>query len=93
MNRYKIAVPASVQFWVEKNRCSHSPKNKRTGRIERDIYLECASGTGVTFYTIHQGGHAWPRGKKGSAWGDQPTREISATNLIWDFFANHPKQR
>ncbi|MBI3738357.1 MAG: hypothetical protein HY258_04860, partial [Chloroflexi bacterium] len=46
----------------------------------------------VELYTIVGGGHAWPGGN-GPAWpgGDQPTQTISATKIMWDFFAAHPK--
>ena len=34
--------------------------------------------TEVVLYSIVNGGHAWPGGKKGSEKGDEPTQEISA---------------
>jgi polyhydroxybutyrate depolymerase len=46
----------------------------------------------VEFYTIIDGLHAWP-GSSGLAGigGDKPTQTISATEIIWNFFAAHPK--
>jgi polyhydroxybutyrate depolymerase len=42
-------------------------------------------------YTIKNGGHAWAGGNKGSEISDEPTSEISATDIMWEFFKNHPK--
>ena len=35
------------------------------------------------------GGCAWPGGA-GNPIGDEPTQEISASELIWEFFEQHP---
>jgi len=46
----------------------------------------------VELYTIIGGGHAWPGGRSsGRPDADQPTKSISASDLIWKFFATHPK--
>lgn len=50
------------------------------------------AGTSVALYTIIGGGHAWPGGQRGSRFGDRPTQQISATDILWEFFAAHPKQ-
>jgi polyhydroxybutyrate depolymerase len=39
-------------------------------------------GAAVTLYTIHGGGHEWPRPAAGG--------KINTTDLIWEFFQNHP---
>jgi hypothetical protein len=38
------------------------------------------------------GGHSWPGGQRGRLFADKPVKDVSATDLIWDFFKNHPKQ-
>jgi len=42
------------------------------------------SSNDITHTLTFGGGNDWPG-------GDQPTPTISATNLMWDFFAAHPK--
>jgi len=39
------------------------------------------------------GGHTWPDATRGEPTdaGNTMTREINANDLIWDFFAAHPK--
>jgi len=85
-------VAFAVGFWARYDRCNPDPARRRRGHIAHDKY-ECPGGTGVELYTIEGQGHAWPGGTKGSRAGnvDEPTREISATDLMWDFFARHPK--
>ena len=48
----------------------------------------------MVLYTIAGQGHAWPGGVPGIRNGnvDAPTREISATDLMVDFFLAHPKR-
>lgn len=85
------SVESSIQFWVANDRCGSSPARETFADIVRTTYQDCASGTGVELYTIQAGGHAWPGGTSGWEGGDAPTRTISASQLIWDFFAAHPK--
>jgi polyhydroxybutyrate depolymerase len=87
--RIDLSVAESIAFWVKANGCSPTPKTEisASGNIVKDTYTGCANGTEVVLYTIVNGGHAWP----GAAQGDRPTQEISATDLLWEFFKEHPK--
>jgi polyhydroxybutyrate depolymerase len=82
----------SIGFWINFDQCPADPQTESFDDIQEDTYSNCADGTAVELYTIINGGHAWP-GSNGPAGpgGDQPTTSISATRLIWDFFAAHPK--
>jgi polyhydroxybutyrate depolymerase len=82
----------AVSFWVNRNRCSPNPVVEEFGSIRKETYGGGIDGTEVVLYTILGGGHAWPGGEKGYRWGDEPTKEISATDLMWEFFASHPKR-
>jgi len=42
--------------------------------------------------TLVNGTHCWPGGTKGWFGGPEPTQQISATDMIWEFFKHHPKQ-
>jgi polyhydroxybutyrate depolymerase len=44
----------------------------------------------VELYTIEGGGHAWPGGEAGRLRADRPADIVSASELIWEFFAAHP---
>jgi polyhydroxybutyrate depolymerase len=44
----------------------------------------------IELYTVNGGEHAWPGGEAVSVQVGEPTMEISATPLMWEFFAAHP---
>ncbi len=89
-NRDDQPVSYAIGFWTAFDQCDPTPQRTQTGSIARDDYTG-ASGTAVTLVTINGGGHAWPGGQRLAAFLDAPTQEISATDAIWDFFAQHPK--
>ena len=88
-----LSVNESITFWVNHNNCSTvSSRNiSQSGNIIVDTYPNGDMSTEVVLYSIVNGGHAWPGGKKGSEKGDEPTQEISATDIMWEFFKAHPK--
>jgi len=47
--------------------------------------------TAVVLYIILDGKHAWPGGFPGWLGGDEPTTQISATDLMQKFFKEHPE--
>jgi polyhydroxybutyrate depolymerase len=84
-------VAFAVDFWRRRDGCDPDPKRTRKGNVVHDAY-KCANGTAVELYAIEGQGHAWPGGQKGRSFGaDAPTTEISATDVMWDFFKAHPK--
>lgn len=68
------------------------PTVERHGNITTSTYAPCKGGSAVVLLAIKGWGHAWPDGKK-APFADEPTREISATDAMWEFFAAHPKVR
>jgi polyhydroxybutyrate depolymerase len=91
---YKITTPhisQSIQFWVDKDRCSSKPKRTESGSIVKETYQGGLNGTEVCLYTIKGGNHSWPGGKLAWPPWKHPTRELSATDAMWDFFEQHPK--
>ncbi|MEW6734898.1 MAG: polyhydroxybutyrate depolymerase, partial [Acidobacteriota bacterium] len=86
------SVAYAVSFWVDHNKCATKPQHIEKGNIVMDTYSGGRNGSEVVLYTIKGGGHAWPGGKKYLPWADDPTQEISATDLMWEFFLRHPKQ-
>lgn len=85
-------VAEAVAFWVRHNGCSETPVKEKRGKVAIESYGGCAAGTAVTLYTLLDEGHTWPGGKKWAFWADEPSREISATDAIWEFFRAHPKR-
>jgi polyhydroxybutyrate depolymerase len=91
--RRDTSVKDAVAFWTKHNRCTQPPAKENRGKVTRESYEGCTNGSGVTLFTIQDEGHTWPGGSKWAPWADDSTQEISATDEIWKFFANHPKQK
>ncbi len=87
-------VSYAISFWVKHNQCSGVPKKEEAGHIIHETYSGGKNGTAVELYTIVGQGHAWPGGRDGLYYANvnPPTQEISATDIMWDFFARHPKE-
>lgn len=83
----------SISFWVQQNDCNAFPKRNvsESGNIIIDIHSGGMNQTEVHLVTIVNGTHSWPGGQKGWKNGAEPCKEISATDMIWDFFKTHPK--
>ncbi len=74
--------------WAARNGCDPQPAvTFQQGQVTGETWSGCREGADVTLYTIEGGGHSWP----GS---DMPaeitTQDIDATEVIWQFFADHP---
>lgn len=87
-------VSYAVESWVKHDGCAAAPVHTRDGPIRHDVYADGTEGTAVELYSVDGGGHAWPGGQKGRQHGnvDAPTTEISATDLMWDFFVRHGRR-
>jgi polyhydroxybutyrate depolymerase len=86
-----ISVNDSVSFWVEHDQCDPTPQINisESGNIIKKTYANGSQGTEVVLYTVVDGHHGW---FGGISFPYEYPCEISATDLIWDFFAAHPKQ-
>ncbi len=85
----EFSVDDSLQFWKEVNGCSGS-EIITFGNIQVEGFKNCDAE--IILYTINNGGHTWPgssaRFTKESGF---VSNEISATDLMWEFFKRHPK--
>lgn len=83
--RSDASVPWTVDFWMKQDACSATPEHKETNQLRIDTYTGCKDRAGVTLYAIFGGHHMWP--------GTVLSRNnIPATDIMWAFFAAHPKQ-
>ncbi|MGB0034952.1 MAG: PHB depolymerase family esterase [Candidatus Acidiferrales bacterium] len=78
------SVANAISFWVKEDACAEAPNHEVRGVLKIDTYTGCKSGTGVALYAIDGGRHTWP-GTTISG------NKVAATDLIWSFFAMHPK--
>lgn len=85
--------PAAEQgkFWAAADGCERTAPNVDHGRY-LVVHYRCPAPLAVESYTIKDGAHAWPGGQKGSPMGATPSTAIRATDVIWTFFAQHPRR-
>ncbi len=73
-------------YWAENNGCDMTPGTIPQQGDARGIrYTGCDANADVTFYTIDEGGHAWPGGFPIPGVG-KTSRDIDATEEMWKFF-------
>jgi polyhydroxybutyrate depolymerase len=81
----------SVAAWAQHNGCSAAAKEQRVAPdIVLVTYEGCQAKADVQLYIVEGGGHSWPGAPAVEILG-HTTQSISATELMWRFFAAHPK--
>ena len=93
------SVAHSIDAWVEANGCTRSPETKALEDQEEDgttvkIVRHDAGrdGAEVVLVVIEGGGHTWPGREPRLRTLGRSTREISANDMMWEFFERHPME-
>jgi polyhydroxybutyrate depolymerase len=96
-NLYKFAsVPESVAAFVALNGCADKPIVQELPafedkiKVSRQIYNGGKNQAEVILYLVHGGGHTWPGRDVAPAFLGRCARNISANDIMWDFFQRHP---
>lgn len=91
------SVDHSIRTWVKANECKAVPvvttipdQAKDGTTITRKTYGSGKEGTEVVLVEIHGGGHTWPGQQPRLQFLGKSTKNISANDLMWDFFVKHP---
>ncbi len=96
-----LSAEGAIAFWAAKNSCFPSPTVEALpDRIEdgttvtRTTYTGCNRRADAVLYTIHEGGHTWPGGPQylSTRLIGRASQDISASELMWEFFKRHPKR-
>jgi poly(3-hydroxybutyrate) depolymerase len=75
-----------IPTWAHHDGISHGPTQFAKGKFFTAIrYSSCSSGTEVQLYTVIAEGDQWP------ASFDLTNKNDDADELIWQFFAAHPR--
>jgi len=97
--RSALSLRETIDYWVRRNGCR--PGAVTTELRDRDpddrtrVVLHRYPGPVETLYCeVVGGGHTWPGGDEpGPAFiVGRTSRDVSATELIWDFFARHRRR-
>lgn len=87
------AVPALIARWRGVDDCG-APEVSVAAPVTTSV-ATCPDGRAVELITIAGAGHQWPGAKQTTAQRllnlDPPSTALDATDVIWRFFAAHPK--
>lgn len=86
------SVAHAFSTWSALNKCSES-NGSQQGSVRRTVCSNGTRGSEVVLYAIEGQGHAWPGGRAGLRNGnvDPPSQQISASQVMIEFFMRHPK--
>jgi len=91
------SVEHTILTWVKANGCPEKPvvKNEPVTTddgtaIERKTYGPGKEGAEVVLFVIHGGGHTWPGKDPRVRFLGKSTKNLSANDLMWEFFERHP---
>jgi polyhydroxybutyrate depolymerase len=91
------SVPDTMRILVQCNACVSDPQTTELPdkahdgtRVTRKVYAAKEGGAEVVLYTIDGGGHTWPGHQPPIRFLGKSTEQISANDLIWEFFQKHP---
>ena len=80
----------STADWASHNGCGPTPElSKVSEAVTRESYPKCG-GADVTLVVVKGGGHTWPGASIEIGRLGETTKDVSATEEIWKFFAAHP---
>ncbi len=86
------SVTQNVHYWVQRDHCSEPPIKESHDGFEKELYRNGDRGTEVCLYSIAKGTHTWPGGKRDRFFHPIRSKELSASEVMCDFFLSHPKR-
>ena len=90
------SVEDSIQIWVKLNGCDEKPKTETLSKdgdemkVTRRCYGGGKDGSEVVLIVIEEGGHTWPGRQPPVGVIGKSAKNISANDLMWEFFEKHP---
>lgn len=91
------SVDHSIKAWIKANGCSEEPvvtklpdKADDGMTVTKKTYGPGKDGAEVVLIEIDGGGHTWPGQDPRVKFLGKSTKDISANDLMWEFFQKHP---
>jgi polyhydroxybutyrate depolymerase len=91
------SLDATINTWVKLDGCPTTaqihdePDRADDGtRVERRVYGPGTGGAEVVLFVIEGGGHTWPGTHLRADFLGPTCQDISANDLMWEFFQRHP---
>lgn len=91
-----FSVDYSIQTWVQQNGCDQSPVTHVISQpgdelqVTRTTYGSTRNGSEVVLVMVEGGGHTWPGKSPPIRKLGKSALNISANDMIWQFFQKHP---
>ena len=92
-----LSVDDTIKTWVKLDGCSDEPKvttmpdtAKDGTPITKKVYGPGKDGAEVVLFIVKDGGHTWPGQPSSLKFLGKATANISANDLMWNFFVKHP---
>ena len=89
------SIPDITAAWASRNGCGTAPTEQKIASDVTLLSFPCPAGDEVELYRIEGGGHTWPGSEfaqKIESVVGHTTTSVSANELIWTFFQQHPLQ-
>ena len=92
---WRMGVEDAIGGWVQNNKCAGHPTEEHVSTtVTRVSYHGCEGGADIVFYRSEDAGHTWPGSPLAQMLEEMglgnTNSEVAATNLIWEFFEDHP---
>ncbi|MGB2962487.1 MAG: PHB depolymerase family esterase [Anaerolineales bacterium] len=90
----KPPVEEHIQLWTGALACESQPEILTSAEgIVKVHFSQCRDNAEVVYYTLEDVGHHWPGGKVrlSEILVGKSTDVMNATEVIWEFFQDHPK--
>jgi polyhydroxybutyrate depolymerase len=94
------SVDHSIRAWVKANGCKEKPSTEALPakvndgtKVTRMTYGEGKGGAEVVLIVIEGAGHVWPGRDSGAKFLGKATKNVSANDLMWEFFKKHPLKK
>jgi polyhydroxybutyrate depolymerase len=91
------SVDETIKIWTKLDGCPDDPKvteiadsAKDGTTITKKVFGPGKDDSEVVLYVIHGGGHTWPGRPGPDAIIGKSTKNLSANDVMWDFFLKHP---
>jgi polyhydroxybutyrate depolymerase len=91
------SVPETIDCWCKIDGCGEQPTSESLAdrvddgtSVEKIVYPAGGSDAEVVLFRIVGGGHTWPGMKSPLKMLGKSTLDISANDLMWEFFQKHP---
>lgn len=93
------SVEETVKICAKANGCPEEPDVTKLPdtaddgtKVKRKTYRPDKEGADVILFVIEGGGHTWPGQEPPVGFIGKSTKDISANDLIWEFFQRHPME-